>query len=131
MTVSTAGSVGIGTTTPAAKLEVAGNVVASGNIGIGTTTPADRLYIAGEGASGYAIGIEGNARQNRDKGGWVKAMAKVNADGSIARQYNAFGGTSLQTKASVTSKFLSLMHPGEVFNVGGYTDVLGRDCDRP
>jgi hypothetical protein len=64
-----------------------------GNIGIGTATPADKLFIAGEAASGYAIGIEGNARQNRDKGGWVKAMAKVNADASIARQFSAFGGT--------------------------------------
>ncbi len=65
----------------------------SGNVGIGTGAPAHKLHIAGEGASGYAIGIEGNATQNRDKGGWVKAMALVNADGSIARQFSAFGGS--------------------------------------
>ena len=36
--------------------------------------------------------ITGHARQERDKGGWVKAMAKVNADGTIAQQYSALGG---------------------------------------
>jgi hypothetical protein len=58
----------------------------------GATVPAHKLHIASEGASGYAIGIEGNATQARDKGGWMKAMAKVNADGTIARQFSALGG---------------------------------------
>ncbi len=43
-----------------------------------------------DGENGLAV--SGNATQARDKGGFVKAMAKVNADGSIARQYSALGG---------------------------------------
>jgi hypothetical protein len=38
------------------------------------------------------VSAGGDAVQARDKGGWVKAMAKVNADASIARQYSALGG---------------------------------------
>lgn len=81
-----------GDVTASANVGVNANLSVGGNVGIGTATPAHKLHIASEGASGYAIGIEGNATQNRDKGGWVKAMAKVNADGTIARQYSAFGG---------------------------------------
>lgn len=65
----------------------------SGNVGISTDNPQHKLHIVGEGASGNSIGITGNATQNRDKGGWLKAMAKVNADGTIDRQFSAFGGT--------------------------------------
>jgi hypothetical protein len=39
------------------------------------------------------VAVGGNAMQNRDKGGWIKAMARINADGTVARQYSAFGGT--------------------------------------
>jgi hypothetical protein len=39
------------------------------------------------------LAVSGNATQAREKGGFVKAMAKVNADGSIARQFSALGGT--------------------------------------
>lgn len=44
-----------------------------------------------DGENGLAV--SGNATQAREMGGFVKAMAKVNADGSVARQYSADGGT--------------------------------------
>ena len=40
------------------------------------------------------VGITGDATQPRDKGGWAKAMIHVNADGTIARAYNAVTGAS-------------------------------------
>ncbi len=56
MTVSQAGKVGIGTTTPSEKLQVNGNVslnntlyvVESGKVGIGTTTPGQTLTVVGD-----------------------------------------------------------------------------------
>lgn len=39
------------------------------------------------------VSAGGDALQARDKGGWVKAMAKVSANATIARQYSALGGT--------------------------------------
>ena len=41
------GNVGIGTTTPGAKLAVVGNATITGNVGIGTKTPGAKLDIAG------------------------------------------------------------------------------------
>ncbi|GAA3991316.1 tail fiber domain-containing protein [Hymenobacter antarcticus] len=44
------GNVGIGTSTPAQKLDVAGNAVVSGRVGIGTTAPQSDLEIISAGA---------------------------------------------------------------------------------
>lgn len=74
---------------------------ANGQWDIGTSRAfnGDQLYFNRPGA-GIALGLQpngdaqlaGNAVQPRDKGGWVKAKAKVNADGTIARQFSALGG---------------------------------------
>lgn len=40
------GSVGIGTTTPAAKLDISGNAIVRNNMGIGITAPTARLHLA-------------------------------------------------------------------------------------
>jgi hypothetical protein len=44
-----AGSLGIGTITPAQKLDVQGNAAFSGNVGVGTTTPSVNLDVKGTG----------------------------------------------------------------------------------
>jgi hypothetical protein len=50
LVVTSDGNVGIGTTTPAGRLDVGGGqlvVTSAGNVGIGTTTPSEKLYVAG------------------------------------------------------------------------------------
>lgn len=65
-----------------------------GNVGIGTVAPNAKLFVQGEAANGVGIAATGNAAQSRDKGGWVKAMAYVYSDGTIARCYNGVSGAS-------------------------------------
>ena len=43
--LKTSGNVGIGKTTPAAKLDVSGSVIISGNVGIANTSPLNKLHI--------------------------------------------------------------------------------------
>src|SRR4051812_37772597 len=48
VTITPQGKVGVGTTSPANKLSVAGDTDVSGKVGIGTTTPANKLSVAGD-----------------------------------------------------------------------------------
>ena len=54
------GNVGIGYTTPLAKLDINGGLLTTGNIGIGTINPVGRLHIVGIG-SGNLINLQGTS----------------------------------------------------------------------
>jgi hypothetical protein len=66
----------------------------AGNVGIGTLTPSAKLQIAGTGANGFTLGVEGHVTQNRDKGGFVKALLFVNFTGGIVSCYNGLTGAT-------------------------------------
>jgi len=74
---------------------------AGGNVGIGTSSPTARLTIVGDGLNGYSLGMSGNmgvggnVTQTRDKSGMPKAMVYVNgSNDSIIRCYNGITGSS-------------------------------------
>ena len=63
-----------------------------GNIGIGTTTPTYAKLVV-DNDSGESILINGHAKQERSRGGWAKAMIRVNAAGTITYCYNGVTNT--------------------------------------
>ncbi len=77
VTLLQSGNVGIGTTSPSAKLQVESNALG----GTGLRVTASTL-------GGTGIFSNANVRQSLPSGGLVKAMIYVNSDGSIARCYN-------------------------------------------
>lgn len=105
LVVTTAGNVGIGTATPIAKLDVEnaqsgksavfGNETGTSGVGVygGATAPSG-VGVFARNLSGVAIYADGNAAQARDKGGVVKAMVYVDANGTITRCYNGLTGAS-------------------------------------
>ena len=56
---------------------------------VGTSTSATGFGVFANNPSGMALGVAGNATQNRDKSGLVKAMIYVNGDGTVRRCYNS------------------------------------------
>jgi len=124
-----AGNMGLGTQTPAHKLDVAGTINATeyllngqplntgggsidgvtslgGNIGIGTTTPDSKLSIYGTDAEGWNSGIELN-RQDGGKG-WIVA----DASGMKFRTPNA--GDHFYFRNSANATTLIIAENGEV-----------------
>jgi hypothetical protein len=71
---------GLGTSPPAETNGITVNT--AGNVGIGTIIPQAKLHVAG------------NAAQDRDKGGMIKALLYVSGNGTIQRCYNGTTGTS-------------------------------------
>lgn len=105
LAITTAGYVGIGTTTPIAKLDVEnsdsgksavyGNETGASGVGVyGGATASSGVGVFARNLSGVAVFADGDVAQGRDKAGFVKAMVYVAANGTIARCYNGVTGAS-------------------------------------
>jgi hypothetical protein len=106
--VTTGGSVGIGTTTPIAKLDVEntdsgksavyGTEYGTSGVGVyGAATAPSGVGVFARNQIGVALFADGNAAQAQDKGGFVKAMVLIHYDGttpSMVRSYNGVTGAS-------------------------------------
>ncbi len=77
--------------------ETGGNVrmaiMPTGNVGIGTTNPAAKLDVNGNVNINGNTSVNGNAIQPRDNNGFVKAMVRIRADGTILKSYSAYNTT--------------------------------------
>lgn len=94
------GEVGIGLAAPKAALHVenprlnpAIRATATGPntglLGESTSTHPGTAAVLGRNRSGFAMAAEGDVTQDRDKGGWVKAMVYVDAEAGIVRCFNS------------------------------------------
>lgn len=70
------------------------DLIVKGSVGIGTANPGAKVQISGTGPNGFSLGVEGSVTQNRDKGGFVKALVYLNGDGTIIRCFNSFNSST-------------------------------------
>ncbi len=92
-----------GVNAAASGIGVRGEANAAGGVGVwGQSNINTGVYglstsgigVWGQSTTGPAMRADGNAVQAADKGGWVKAMAAVGADGTIFSCYNGLTGAS-------------------------------------
>jgi hypothetical protein len=63
--------------------------------GVGVFGEGYNVGVSGMSTTGFAMRADGNAYQQRDKGGWAKAMVHTDTNGgTIDRCYNALTGSS-------------------------------------
>ena len=101
---------------------VAGVSTAQSGIGVyGKATGAGAVGVIAESAQGFAIDVRGNAHQQRDKGGLVKAMLYVSSGGNIHQCYNGLTGASASGISSPDGCGFHVTHD----NIGIYNISFG------
>jgi len=102
------GNVGIGTTTPSAKLhvegnaKVTGNAEVNGNLGIGITTPSEKLHVGGNAIVSGKLAIRTTTPTTIDLAiGDNDTGLKQEADGKLAIYTNGAGRVLIDNNGNV------------------------------
>jgi hypothetical protein len=119
--VSGSGNVGIGTTTPSAKLDVAGDVKLDGNVGIGTSNPSYKLHTIGDiYASGDIIAFSDKRLKSN-----IQPISSPLDKIKLLKGYT-YNRESTESTNKITSKYMGLIAQ-ELENV--IPEVISRDND--
>ena len=88
---------------------VIGKANAAGGVGVYGRSD-NGVGVNGISVNGFAMRADGNTYQQRDKGGWVKAMVYVLENGTISGCYNGLTGASVTGGTTNTGCGFSVAH---------------------